>query len=138
MASSRSGGPRCWARSWRGSHGCSSRSSPPRNPSATVGPRAATLRECALVYPVDMEETLREQPDAVPLHEGVEVAQRGDHEAPLPTVEGDVMRQAVDFPGASVAREREDRALADEVRGGLVFVQLREHGSERFPRVQLL
>ena len=48
------------------------------------------------------------------------------------------MREAVGFPGPPVARQREDRALADEVRGGLVLVQLREDGSERFPRVQLL
>ena len=40
---------------------------------------------------------------AVNLRERVEIAERGQHQASLCTVDRDVMRQAVSFPGASVA-----------------------------------
>src|SRR5580704_9126316 len=48
------------------------------------------------------------------------------------------MRQAVGFPGGSIGCQREDSALSDEVRRGVVLVQLREDWSERLARVQLL
>src|ERR1700730_11907053 len=47
------------------------------------------------------------------------------------------MRQAVGFPGASVLRQRENRALSDEVGGGVVLIQLGEDRRERLARVQL-
>src|SRR5437588_6074660 len=49
-----------------------------------------------------------------------------------------MMRQAVGFPGAAVARERKDRALSDEVRGGSVLVQVGKDRRKRFARMQLL
>jgi hypothetical protein len=61
-------------------------------------------RQCALLQPIDVEPALRKQPRAVHLHERVEIAERDEHQASLSTVDSDVMRQAVSFPGASVAR----------------------------------
>jgi hypothetical protein len=43
------------------------------------------------------------------------------------------MRKAVGFPSGSIGCQREDRALSDEVRRGVVLVQLREDW-ERAPR----
>ena len=72
------------------------------------GPLAATLplHERALVHPIDVEEALREQPRPVLLHERVEVAQRGDHQAPRSAVDRDVVRQAVGLAGGAVACQR--------------------------------
>jgi hypothetical protein len=53
------------------------------------------------------------------------------------TADRDVMRQAVSFSGGSVVRQCEDGVLPDEVRGGVVLVQVSEHWRERFTRVQL-
>jgi hypothetical protein len=72
------------------------------------------------------------------LHERVEVAERGEHQTPPSTIDRDVMRQAVGFPGGSVARQREDRALSDQVRSRVVLVQRCEDWSKRLARVQIL
>src|SRR5690349_2644916 len=47
------------------------------------------------------------------------------------------MREAVGLAGTSVGRQRENGALADEVRGGVVLVQVGEDGGERLARVEL-
>lgn len=39
------------------------------------------------------------------------------------------MGQAVGFAGGAITREREDRALADEMRGGLVLVSSAKAGA---------
>jgi hypothetical protein len=74
-----------------------------------------------LLQPVDVEPTLPKKPRALHLHERVEIAERGEHQAALSSVYRDVMRQAVSFPGASVVRQREDCTLSDEVRRGGYF-----------------
>jgi hypothetical protein len=56
----------------------------------------------------------------------------------LSTIDRNVMRQAVCFPGGSVGHQREDCALSDKVSCGVVLIQLCEHWSERLARVQLL
>jgi len=43
----------------------------------------------------------------------------------------DVIGEAVGFPGCSVARQRKDGALSDEVRSCVVLVQVCEDRSER-------
>src|SRR5579871_6661209 len=48
------------------------------------------------------------------------------------------MGQTVGFSVGVVALQREEGALSDEVRGGVVLVQLCEDGSERLARVQFL
>ena len=88
--------------------------------------------------PVDEEQALRKQPCAVRLCERVEVTERGDHQAALSTIDRDVVRQAVGFAGGLVARQREDGALSDEVRSGVVPVQLGENRSERLACVEPL
>ena len=80
---------------------------------------------------------LREQPRAVDLHERVEIAERRDHQTSLAAVDRDVMRQAVRFAGRSFVRQREDRALPDEVRRRIVLVQVCEHRSKRLARPQI-
>jgi hypothetical protein len=87
--------------------------------------------ECALLQPVDVEHALRKKPRAVHLDERVQVAQRSEHQASLSASHRDVMRQAVSFSGGPLGSEREDRALSDEVRSGVILVQVREDGSER-------
>src|SRR5260370_12805057 len=94
--------------------------------------------QCALLLPVDVEQALRKQPRTADLHERVRVAERGDHQASLFTVDREVMRQSVGLPRGSVAGQGENRALSDEVHGGVVLLQLCEDWSERFARVQLL
>lgn len=48
--------------------------------------------ERAFVDPVDIKSALGEKPYAVDLHESVEVTERRNHQAPLPTVDRHVMR----------------------------------------------
>ena len=48
------------------------------------------------------------------------------------------MRQAVRLTGGPIARQREDGALPDEVRGDRLLVQLHEHRRQRLARMQLL
>src|SRR5260370_35858778 len=47
------------------------------------------------------------------------------------------MRQAIGFPGGVVGWEVEDGALADEVRGGVVLVQVCKNRRKRIARVQI-
>src|SRR5450432_1059545 len=47
------------------------------------------------------------------------------------------MRQAIGFPGGLVGCEGEDRALSDEVRGGVVLVQVCKNRRKRIARVQI-
>jgi hypothetical protein len=49
-----------------------------------------------------------------------------------------MMREAVSFAGGTIAGEREDCALSDEVRGRFVLVQFGEDRSERGARMQFL
>src|SRR5580700_4730759 len=85
-----------------------------------------------------IQSTLREQPRAVDLHEGVVIAKRRDHELSLRTVYSEVMRHAISFPSASVIGQREDRGLSKKVHGGDVLVQIREDWSQSLTGVQLL
>src|ERR1700722_2384598 len=92
----------------------------------------------ALLQPVDVEQALGKKPRAISLCESVEVAERGDHQAPLSALCRDVMREAVGFPCGAVSVQGEDGALSDEMRRGVVSVQVCEDWSERLARVQLL
>src|SRR5579863_3531043 len=47
------------------------------------------------------------------------------------------MRQAIGFPGGLVGCEGEDGALSDEVRGGVVLIQIGEDRRKRFARMQV-
>src|SRR6266702_1309751 len=94
--------------------------------------------ESALLDPVDIELSLGKKPRSVDLHESIQVAERGDHQAALSTLGCHMMRQAISLACASILRQREDGALPDEVRGGVVFVQFGEHWRQRLARMQLL
>src|SRR5580658_8320664 len=48
------------------------------------------------------------------------------------------MRKAVSFAGRSGGCEREDRTLSDEMRGGVVLVQICKDGSEFVARMEFL
>ena len=48
------------------------------------------------------------------------------------------MSQAIGFASRSIRREGENCALPDEVRGGVVLVELRKNRGKRLPRPQLL
>jgi len=48
------------------------------------------------------------------------------------------MRQTVRFPCGTIARQREDCALSNEMRRGIILVQICEDWSERVARVQFL
>src|SRR5258705_11506346 len=102
-----------------------------RNSFKFASHRRFTSRQCALFHPVDVEQALRKQPRAVLLHESIEVAERGNHQASLVTVHGNVMRKAVGFAGASSLVKREDCALSNEVRGRGILGQLCEDWSKR-------
>jgi len=56
----------------------------------------------------------------------------------LSTIDRNVMRQAVCFPGGLVGRQREECALSNKVGCGVVLIQLCEHWSECLARVQFL
>jgi hypothetical protein len=42
----------------------------------------------------------------------------------------DVMRKAVGFPCGAIVRQRKNGALSDEMRRGIILVQIGENGSE--------
>ena len=84
-----------------------------------------------LLQPVDVERALRKQPYPADLHELVRVAQSGNHQAPLSTVDREVMCQGVGLSCGSVGGQRQDRALSDEVRGRVVLVQVCEDSASR-------
>src|SRR6202035_3132487 len=71
-------------------------------------------RECALLDPVDIEPALGKKPRIVDLHEGVEVAERGDHQASLSTVDRHVMCQAIGFACGSLSPQRKNFGLTDK------------------------
>jgi hypothetical protein len=48
------------------------------------------------------------------------------------------MSQAIGFASRSISREGENCALPDEVRSGVVLVELRKNRGKRLPRPQLL
>jgi len=95
-------------------------------------------RQRTLIEPVDVKPALRKQPRAALLYEDVRVAESGDHQAALSNVDRKVVRQGVGLPRASIARQREYRALPDEVHRGGVLVQVVEDGRERRAGVKLL
>jgi hypothetical protein len=82
-----------------------------------------------------LDPALSKQPRTIRLHERVEIAERGEHQAPLSIVDGYVVCQAIGLTRGPVGRQSEDRALSDEVRGRVVLVQIGEDWSERFARV---
>jgi hypothetical protein len=41
-----------------------------------------------------------------------------------------MVREAVGFSGSAIARQREDRALSDEMRRGIVFIEVVEDRGE--------
>src|ERR1700728_1312161 len=94
--------------------------------------------QCPLLQPVHVEQALRKQPRAADLNERIFVAQRSDHQSSLCAVDGEVMRQAVCFPRASISRQAENGTLANEVHCRGVLVQIREHWSKRLTRMQFL
>jgi len=55
----------------------------------------------------------------------------------LPPSTVTVMRATIRLPRGSIVGQPEDRALSDEVRRGVVLVQVRKDWSERVARVQL-
>ena len=69
---------------------------------------------------------------------GVEVAEIGDHQAPLVAIHREMMRDAIGFARGVLAVEGEDGALPNEMHCGRVLVQVSEHGRERLARMQLL
>lgn len=95
-------------------------------------------RQWPLLQPVDIQQALGKEPGAIDLYEGVGVSERGDHQAFLSTVDSYVMRQAVSFACCAVALQREECALSNEMRCGVVLVQVGKDRSEFFSRVQLL
>jgi hypothetical protein len=86
--------------------------------------------------PVDVEQALAKEPSAIDLCEAVEVAEIGNHQAPLFAIHREVMRDAVGFAGGSIARQGEDGALSDEMHRGSILVQVGEDRSERLARVK--
>ena len=94
----------------------------------TVGARPASLHKAGAPRTATLRPSSRTCP----------VAKRGDHQASLSIVNRDVMREAIGFACGPVGRLRQYGALSDEVRGGVVLVQVREDRSQRFARVQLL
>lgn len=95
-------------------------------------------RQWPLLQPVDVQHALGKEPGAIDLHEGVGVSERGDHQAFLLTVDSDVMRQAVGFACCAVALQREECTLSNEMRCGVVLVQVGKDRSEFLSRMQLL
>jgi hypothetical protein len=101
-------------------------------------PSNGNIHECSLLQPVDVEQPLGKEPRPVDLYERVEVAERGDHQVSLSTAHRDVIRQTVRFPCGTITRQREDYALSNEMRRGIILVQICEDWSERIARVQFL
>src|SRR4029077_13496865 len=62
-------------------------------------------RHCTLLQPVNVELALREQPRSAHLCESVEIAERGEHQAALVTVDCNVMRKAVGFSRGTLVRQ---------------------------------
>src|ERR1700757_2145607 len=94
--------------------------------------------QCALLDPVNVKQALRKRPFAVYLHKCVVIAERSNHHLSLSTFDSEVMGYAISFPCASIAGQREDRRLSEEVHGGSVLVQIRKHWSKLLARVQFL
>src|SRR6201987_2980844 len=92
----------------------------------------------ALLDPVNVKQALRKRPFAVYLHKCVVIAERSNHQLSLCTFDSEVMGHAISFPCASIAGQREDRRLSEEVHGGSVLVQILKHWSKLLARVQFL
>src|ERR1700758_792546 len=101
-------------------------------------PLCELSRQWPLIQPVDVQQALGKEPGAVDLHEGVGVSERGDHQASLSTLDSDVMCEAVSFACCAVVLQRKECALSNEMRCGVVLVQVGEDRSELISRVQLL
>lgn len=87
--------------------------------------------------PVDHQPTFGEVPVAALLGELVEVADGGDHQRALPgSVDPDVMGQAVALAGRPVVAVQGNGALAVEVRGRPVDVEVVEHRGQGLTPVQ--
>jgi low temperature requirement protein LtrA len=129
---------------WRSS--CSS-ASPGESPWPTAWPTTrknrphdrapASGRRGARLGPVDHQPAFGEVPVAVLLGELVEVADGGDHQRALPgLVDPDVMGQAVALARRPVVAVQGNGALAVEVRGGPVGVEVVEHRGQGLAPVQ--
>src|SRR6476620_3119203 len=100
------------------------RQSPDRAPPDLL--RRASCRGRSGLGPVDLEPALGEQPDAVLLDELVEVPQGSDHHRAFAILAyGQMMGHAVGLPGGAVAVQYH-RALAVDVGGGYVAVEIVE------------
>src|ERR1700679_1075672 len=99
-------------------------------------PKCSSQR--TLLNPVNVEQALRKQPRTVRLLKGVIVSEVGHHEASFFTLHREMVRYAVSLSGGSTARQREDGALSNEVHRRIVFVQVREDGSQFLARAQFL
>src|SRR6185312_6738460 len=84
----------------------------------------------ACLAPVEDELALGEQPRSVHFGEGVEVAERRDHDLALAVGREQVMRDRVALTGRTVTVKR-DRALAVEVRGRVVLLEVLEDLGQR-------
>src|ERR1700730_7351211 len=88
--------------------------------------------------PVDHQPALSEEPLAVLLDEFVEIADGRDHQRTLPVVaDREVMGQAVTLAGCPVPVEGHS-ALAVEVHGGDVGVEVVEHAGQGLAAVPRL
>jgi hypothetical protein len=87
--------------------------------------------EKSRLAPVKDEIALGEVPALVDLGEGVEVAERGDHDLAGAAFGVDVVRDRVTLACGAVFIDR-DRALAVEMRRRLVAIEVIEDGRKRF------
>ena len=128
-----SGEAQCMAKSVAADHSRRAHDDEPH-----VTHRLNYLSQRTLLNPVNIEQALGKQPLTVRLHEGVFVAKVGHHETTLIIFHCEMVRYALSLPDGSIACEREDGALPNEVHRRIVFVQVREDGSELLARVQFL
>jgi len=85
----------------------------------------------------DRQLPLREVPAVVLLHEPVEVPDRSDHQTSAGTLDLHVMREAVGYARCRFPLPR-NRALAVEVRRGLIGAEVLEDGAQTFATADLL
>ena len=110
-------------------HGVSADHSPRAHDDQATWPAAQGSSQGSFLQPVYVEQALGKEPRSIDLRESVKVAERGDHQAALSGVRHDVMREAVGFPCGAITVERKDGALSNEMRRGIVPVQVREDWS---------
>jgi hypothetical protein len=72
------------------------------------------------------------------LHEGIKVTERGDHQPSRWTVDRNVMGKAIAFASRTTVRQCKNRALSDEMCGGIVFIEVGENRRQDLARVKFL